>query len=63
MTIPVGDRTRRAAVFRHRVSENPPEADQSHRGRIAEDLAVTILSDEQAHETEFRGFETEYQTD
>jgi len=30
---------------------------------VTEDLAVTILSDEEAHRTEFRGFEKEYQTD
>ncbi len=28
-----------------------------------EDLAVTILVDEEAHRTEFRGFEKEYQND
>jgi bacterioferritin len=28
---------------------------------VTEDLAVTILADEEAHRTEFRGFETEYQ--
>jgi bacterioferritin len=27
---------------------------------VTEDLAVTILSDEEAHRTEFRGFQTEY---
>ncbi|MFB6197324.1 MAG: rubrerythrin, partial [Halobacteriaceae archaeon] len=26
-------------------------------------LAVTILADEEAHRTEFRGFEKEYRTD
>ena len=30
---------------------------------VTEDLAVTILSDEEAHRTEFRGFKKEYQTD
>lgn len=30
---------------------------------VTEDLAVTILADEEAHRTEFRGFEKEYQTD
>ena len=30
---------------------------------VTEDLAVTILADEEAHRTEFRGFEKEYQQD
>ena len=30
---------------------------------VTEDLAVTILADEEAHRTEFRGFQTEYQND
>jgi bacterioferritin len=30
---------------------------------VTEDLAVTILTDEEAHRTEFRGFEKEYQND
>jgi bacterioferritin len=30
---------------------------------VSEDLAVTILADEEAHRTEFRGFEKEYQDD
>ena len=30
---------------------------------VTEDLAVTILSDEEAHRTEFRGFKTEYRND
>jgi len=30
---------------------------------VTEDLAVTILSDEEAHRTEFRGFKREYQQD
>jgi bacterioferritin len=30
---------------------------------VTEDLAVTILSDEEAHRTEFRGFQKEYRTD
>ncbi|WP_246985475.1 ferritin-like domain-containing protein [Halorientalis marina] len=30
---------------------------------VTEDLAVTILADEEAHRTEFRGFETEYSDD
>jgi bacterioferritin len=30
---------------------------------VTEDLAVTILADEEAHRTEFRGFEKEYRTE
>jgi bacterioferritin len=30
---------------------------------VTEDLAVTLLADEEAHRTEFRGFEKEYRTD
>ena len=30
---------------------------------VTEDLAVTILADEEAHRTEFRGFREEYRTD
>ncbi|WP_435347032.1 ferritin-like domain-containing protein [Haloarchaeobius sp. HRN-SO-5] len=30
---------------------------------VTEDLAVTILSDEEAHRTEFRGFRKEYRND
>jgi len=30
---------------------------------VTEDLAVTILADEEAHRTEFRGFETEYENE
>jgi bacterioferritin len=30
---------------------------------VTEDLAVTILADEQAHRTEFRGFKKEYKLD
>jgi bacterioferritin len=30
---------------------------------VTEDLAVTLLADEEAHRTEFRGFEKEYQND
>ena len=30
---------------------------------VTEDLAITILSDEEAHRTEFRGFQKEYQND
>jgi bacterioferritin len=30
---------------------------------VTEDLAVTILADEEAHRTEFRGFEKEYSSD
>lgn len=30
---------------------------------VTEDLAVTVLADEEAHRTEFRGFEKEYRND
>jgi bacterioferritin len=30
---------------------------------VTEDLAVTLLADEEAHRTEFRGFEKEYQNE
>jgi bacterioferritin len=30
---------------------------------VTEDLAVEVLADEEAHRTEFRGFETEYRRD
>jgi len=30
---------------------------------VTEDLEVTILADEEAHRTAFRGFRTEYQAD
>jgi bacterioferritin len=30
---------------------------------VTEDLAVTLLADEEAHRTEFRGFRKEYRTD
>lgn len=30
---------------------------------VTEDLAVSILAEEEAHRTEFRGFQKEYQTD
>ena len=30
---------------------------------VSEDLAVTILADEEAHRTEFRGYRTEYRDD
>ena len=30
---------------------------------VTEDLAVTILADEEAHRTEFRGYRTEYSSD
>ena len=30
---------------------------------VTEDLAVTVLADEEAHRTEFRGFQKEYQND
>jgi bacterioferritin len=36
------------------------EAAQEAGDPVTEDLAVTILADEEAHRTEFRGFEKEY---
>jgi bacterioferritin len=30
---------------------------------VTEDIAVTILADEEAHRTEFRGYRKEYQRD
>jgi bacterioferritin len=39
------------------------EAAEAAGDPVTEDLAVTILADEEAHRTEFRGFEMEYQTD
>jgi bacterioferritin len=30
---------------------------------VTEDLAVTVLADEEAHRTEFRGYKKEYQRD
>lgn len=42
--------TYRELIDEARASDDP----------VTEDLAVTILSDEEAHRTEFRGFEKEY---
>ncbi|MDZ7731563.1 MAG: ferritin-like domain-containing protein [Natrialbaceae archaeon] len=39
------------------------DAAQEANDPVSEDLAVTILADEEAHRTEFRGFETEYRAD
>ncbi|PSP54525.1 rubrerythrin [Halobacteriales archaeon QS_1_67_19] len=39
------------------------EAAEEANDPVTEDLAVTILSDEEAHRTEFRGFRREYQDD
>jgi len=39
------------------------EAAREANDPVTEDLAVTILTDEEAHRTEFRGFEKEYQDD
>ncbi|WP_226011651.1 ferritin-like domain-containing protein [Halomicrobium salinisoli] len=36
------------------------EAAQESNDPVTEDLAVTILADEEAHRTEFRGFQKEY---
>jgi bacterioferritin len=36
------------------------EAAEEANDPVTEDLAVTILADEEAHRTEFRGFEKEY---
>jgi len=39
------------------------DAAEAANDPVTEDLAVTILADEEAHRTEFRGFEKEYQTE
>jgi bacterioferritin len=39
------------------------DAAQEANDPVTEDLAVTILADEEAHLTEFRGFKKEYQAD
>jgi bacterioferritin len=39
------------------------EAAEEAGDPVTEDLAVTILADEEAHRTEFRGFEKEYRSD
>ena len=37
------------------------DAAEAANDPVTEDLAVTILADEEAHRTEFRGFKKEYQ--
>lgn len=39
------------------------EAAEAANDPVTEDLAVTILADEEAHRTEFKGFKKEYQQD
>jgi bacterioferritin len=39
------------------------DAAEAANDPVTEDLAVTILADEEAHRTEFRGFEKEYQNE
>lgn len=39
------------------------EASQAANDPVTEDLAVTLLADEEAHRTEFRGFRKEYQAE
>jgi bacterioferritin len=39
------------------------EAAEAASDPVTEDLAVTILADEEAHRTEFRGFRKEYEQD
>ena len=39
------------------------DAAEAANDPVTEDLAVTLLADEEAHRTEFRGFETEYRED
>jgi bacterioferritin len=39
------------------------DAAEAANDPVTEDLAVTILSDEESHRTEFRGFKKEYQND
>ncbi|MEF8771982.1 ferritin-like domain-containing protein [Halodesulfurarchaeum sp.] len=39
------------------------DAAEAANDPVTEDLAVTLLADEEAHRTEFRGFEKEYQND
>jgi bacterioferritin len=39
------------------------DAAEAANDPVTEDLAVTILADEEAHRSEFRGFEKEYQND
>jgi len=45
------------AISTYRELIDAAEAAEDH---VTEDLAVTILSDEEAHRTEFRGFQKEY---
>ena len=42
---------------------NLVDAAEEANDPVTEDLAVTILADEEAHRTEFRGFEKEYQNE
>jgi len=39
------------------------DAAEDNDDPVTEDIAVTILADEEAHRTEFRGFRKEYRTD
>jgi bacterioferritin len=39
------------------------EAAEAANDPVTEDLAVTLLSEEEAHRTEFRGFKKEYETE
>lgn len=39
------------------------DAAEAANDPVTEDLAVTILSDEEAHQTEFNGFKKEYQSE
>ena len=39
------------------------DAAEEAEDHVTEDIAVTILADEEAHRTEFRGFRTEYASD
>jgi bacterioferritin len=42
---------------------NLVEAAEEANDPVSEDIAVTILADEEAHRTEFRGFQKEYEND
>jgi bacterioferritin len=46
------------ATYRHLV-----ELARANDDPVTEDLAIEILADEEAHRTEFRGFEMEYRRD
>ena len=48
------------AIETYRALIDAAEAAEDH---VTEDIAVTILADEEAHRTEFRGFRTEYASD